>query len=78
MLVQAVSLVGAALILAAYALLQSGRLHRTDPAFNLLNLVGSLLLTFVAVVDVRWGFIVLEAVWAALSLAGLLRRQERL
>ena len=71
--VQTTAVVGAGMILAAYGLLQLGRMGRHDPSFNLLNLIGSLLLTVVAVVDLRWGFIMLEACWAVLSLAGLLR-----
>ncbi len=74
-LVQWTSLAGATLILAAYALLQQGRLGREDPGFHWLNLVGSVLLTGVAVVDMRWGFILLESIWALLSLGGLLRQR---
>ena len=72
-LVQGISLAGAGMILTAYTLLQMGWLPRDAVAFNLLNLVGSVLLTVVAVIDGRWGFILLEAVWAVLSLVGLLR-----
>jgi hypothetical protein len=71
--VQALSLVGAALILGAFAMLQVGRLGRRDRGFNLLNLIGSTLLTVVALYDMRWGFIVLEAAWALLSLFGMLQ-----
>lgn len=73
MLLQAVALVGAAMILGAYLALQRGWLDRTDARFNLLNLVGSALLTWVALVDRRWGFVLLEASWAVLSLLPLLR-----
>lgn len=72
-LVQWISVLGAILILTAYIFLQRGSLRREDPSFNWLNLLGSLLLTVVAVVDMRWGFIFLEATWALLSLGGLLR-----
>ena len=72
-LVQWTSLAGALMILGAYGLLQTGTLRREDPSFNWLNLVGSVLLTGVALVDMRWGFIFLEATWAMMSLGGLLR-----
>jgi hypothetical protein len=70
---QLVSLVGAALILAAYVALQRGRLPRESRAYNALNLAGSLLLTYAAVRDWNLGFILLEGTWALLSLPGTLR-----
>ena len=77
MLVQATSLAGAALILCAYALLQSGRMGRKDASFHWLNLLGSVLLTFVAIHDIRWGFIALESIWAAISLVGLVSLRRK-
>jgi hypothetical protein len=71
---QILSLTGAALILTAYVANQRGRLGPTRPAYNLMNLSGSLLLLWVAVVDWRWGFIVLEAAWAMASIPPLLRK----
>lgn len=73
MLHQLVSLAGAALILAAYLALQRGWLPREDRRYNALNFVGSALLTWVAVADGNWGFILLEGSWALLSLPPLLR-----
>ncbi len=73
MLYQLISLVGAAMILAAYVALQRGWLAKEARLFNALNFVGSVLLTVVAVVDRRWGFIILEGSWALLSLWPLLR-----
>ncbi len=74
-LVQWTSIAGAGMLLLAYALLQQGRLRREDAGFNWLNLLGSLLLAVVAVVDMRWGFILLESIWALLSLGALLRHR---
>lgn len=76
MLEQSLSVVGAFLILAAYAANQRGWLSPRNAAYNLMNLVGSLCLLWVAVVDVRWGFIVLETVWALLSIPPLFRRPQ--
>jgi hypothetical protein len=71
---QLASLVGAALILAAYFALQRGRLHRESRKYNALNLAGSLCLTFAAVRNWNLGFVILEGSWALLSLPGTLRR----
>ena len=73
---QLVSLAGAALILAAYVALQRGWLPRESRMYNALNLVGSALLTYVALKDRRLGFIILEAAWALLSLPGTFRRSR--
>ena len=73
MLMQVISVVGAILILAAYAMLQRGRLSREDRVFNVMNFVGSSLLAWVAIVDRRAGFIALEVAWALLSVPGMLR-----
>ena len=75
MLLQLASIVGALMVLGGYAGLQTGRLPRESVAFCLLNFVGSALLTWVAVVDRRIGFILLEGLWAILSLIPLFRRR---
>jgi hypothetical protein len=74
---QLVSLTGAALVLLGYVALQMGKLSRDDRWFNLLNFVGAGLLSWVAIVDRRWGFIVLEVMWALLSVPPLLRAKVR-
>ena len=74
MLYQALSLVGAALVLGAFGLLNAGKLRPTDVSYSLVNFVGAALLTWVAVADRRAGFIVLEASWAVMSLIPLFRR----
>lgn len=74
MLIQIVSVVGAALILGAYVALQRKWLSPTARTYNLMNLVGACLLCFVAVADRRIGFVVLEVVWALVSIPPLLRR----
>jgi len=73
MLYQLVSLAGAAMILAAYVAYQRNVMGKEDRLYNLLNFVGSGLLTWIAAVDRRWGFILLEGSWALLSLWPLLR-----
>jgi hypothetical protein len=78
MFFQVISLVGAALVLSGYVALQRGWLGGDDRLFNLLNFVGAGLLTWVAVVDERIGFIILEGAWALLSLPGVVRGRRRL
>jgi len=74
---QIISLIGACMILTAYAANQRGRLGPDNRWYSLLNLVGSLLLGWVALVDQRWGFILLEGLWAAVSIPPLLRPPPR-
>lgn len=77
MFLQIISVIGAAMILGAYIAYQRGWLGRERRAYNLLNFVGALLLAWVAIADQRWGFIILETVWAAVSLPPLLRPPRR-
>ena len=73
MLLQILSVVGALMVLSAYALIQSGIWRELDPGYLALNIVGSLMLGVVAVADQRVGFILLEFAWAALGLVGVAR-----
>lgn len=73
MLLQVISLVGASLILGAYVANQKGWSGPTKAVYNGSNLLGALLLGWVAVVDQRLGFILLEAVWALVSVPPLVR-----
>lgn len=73
MFYQVISIVGALLVLAGYVALQAGWMGRENRWFNVLNFAGSALLTWVAVVDWRVGFILLESAWALLSIPGMFR-----
>ena len=73
---QLISLLGAGMILGAYIANQRGLLSPADRTYNLLNVVGSALLAWIAIVDRRAGFIVLEVVWALVSIPGLLRARR--
>jgi hypothetical protein len=73
MFLQAIALIGSVFILVAYYLLQRGRLARESQLFNAMNFFGSCLLTWTAVANRQYGFILLEGAWALLSLPGTLR-----
>ena len=75
MFYQALSVVGAVLVLGAFGLLNLGKIRPTDVSYSVVNFLGAALLTWVAVADRRAGFIILEATWALMSLVPLLRRR---
>jgi drug/metabolite transporter (DMT)-like permease len=72
MLLQLLGLFGAALVLTAYVGLQRRVLRQDSLTYNLANLIGAACLAWVAIVDRRWGFILLEGVWALISIPGTL------
>jgi hypothetical protein len=71
---QLVQLVGAAMILVAFAAAQVGALDQRSYPYLSLNLAGAVALTWAAFVAAQWGFFVLETVWALVSGWGLLVR----
>ena len=77
MTLQIISLAGAFLILLAYLANNREWLGPRDRLYNLMNLVGGLLLFWVASVDRRAGFMVLELVWALMAVPRLLRPEPR-
>lgn len=77
MLEQLISLVGASLILLAYFANIKGWMGPRDRAYNLMNLLGGLLLFWIAVVDRRAGFMVLELTWALIAIPPLFRPGNR-
>lgn len=74
---QVISGAGAAMILGAYVALQFGRLSPTDFSYGMLNLFGSALLAGVAFSEGLWAFVVLNSVWALVSLRSLFDRTPR-
>ena len=76
----ALELAGAVLILAGYTLGQLRMLDQHSVPYLVLNLVGSFVLAVIALVDERWGFLLLEGVWSivsAVSLVNVLRGRGR-
>lgn len=68
---QAVQIVGSILILVPFGSAQLGWLHTRSRIYLALNLVGSIVLAFNAGLTSQWGFLLLETVWASVSLVGL-------
>ena len=64
---QVIQIVGALIILGAFAASQLGELPTDSRLYLLLNLVGSIVLCILAVVEGQIGFILLEGVWALVS-----------
>jgi hypothetical protein len=68
-----VQLVGAGLVLVAFALLQLHRTTTTARGYLLLNAAGSALLAGSAAAGRQWGFVALNATWLVVSLSSLVR-----
>ena len=73
MVYQVVAIVGAVLLLGAYFSYQRGWMGREQRLFSLMNVLGAGMLTWVALIDRRWGFVLVEGVWTLLSLPALIR-----
>lgn len=71
MIGQAISLAGAAMILAAFAAQQAGRMRPTDTVYLVLNFAGSAILAYFALEARNLGLIVLEGSWALISVWSL-------
>jgi hypothetical protein len=64
---QAIQIVGALIILGAFAASQLGELATDSRLYLALNVVGSVILAVLAVIEGQIGFILLEGVWALVS-----------
>ncbi|HEY7091569.1 MAG TPA: hypothetical protein VH393_00220 [Ktedonobacterales bacterium] len=71
--IQIVALLGSLAVLAAYGASQTRRLFTASLPYVLLNLLGSGALATVAIIARQWGFLLLEGVWALVSLWSLLQ-----
>ena len=69
--VQALGLVGAALVLSAYVAIQRGWFTSDGVAYHALNAAGAAILLGVAWVQRSAGFIVRNGAWLLVALAGL-------
>jgi hypothetical protein len=73
---QAVQVVGALAILLGFALAQAGKLDVQSTPYLTLNFVGSAVLAVLAYHERQWGFLLLEGVWAIVSLWGFYARRR--
>jgi len=73
-LFQSLSLLGAAFILLAYVALQRRRVTSSGKLYLWANFLGAGLLAIVAIRDQRAGFILLESLWALVSLWSIVTR----
>jgi hypothetical protein len=70
---QALSLLGAAMILFAYAGHQMRRMDSRSALYNLLNAAGAAILAYIALRPFQAGFAVMESTWTAISFAALIK-----
>jgi len=71
---QIIQVLGALLILAAYALSQWRVIDAKSLAYLVPNLVGSAALAVLAFQGSHWGFLLLEGAWALISAVGVATR----
>ena len=72
-----VQILAAVSVLAAFVLVQARVLTPQARAYLVLNAAGAAVLAADATVHAQWGFLLLEAVWAAVSAWALVRSSRR-
>ena len=72
---QVISLIGALTILAAFGAGQFKLLSTSSLLYAVLNLIGSTILAVIAYIESQWGFVLLEGVWALISLWSVIQIQ---
>ena len=73
---QVVQVIGALMILIAYAAAQTGRWSTDALVYLWLNQVGSVILAVLAATSQNWGFLLLEGIWAIVTAVSLVKRRE--
>lgn len=73
---QSVQAIGSLLILVPFALAQARRISAHQILYLTLNAVGSTALAIDAGVTRQWGFLLLEGVWALVSVIGIVRHKR--
>lgn len=72
-LLDAVGIVGAALLMVAYFLLQVDKLQSNGLTYSLLNAIGALLIVFSLLVNFNLAAFLIEVFWILISLIGIVR-----
>jgi membrane-bound ClpP family serine protease len=72
-----IQIVGSLLVLAGFVLAQLGVLNSRSLAYLLMNAVGSGALAVEAFLGRQWGFLLLEGVWAIVSVVSMARLLQR-
>ena len=75
--VQLVSVLGSLLVLVAYVANQLGWLSAKGLRYAFANIVGSGFLAVVAALEEQWGFLLLEGVWASVTLVAVVRQKTK-
>jgi hypothetical protein len=70
---QVIQVIGALMILVAYAAAQTGRWSTDALMYLWLNEVGSVILAVLAAMSKNWGFLLLEGVWAIVTAWSLIK-----
>lgn len=65
--------IGAALILVAFILNQLNKWKKDDLKYDLVNLIGSIILIIFALMISAWPFLILNSVWAVVSLRDVIK-----
>jgi hypothetical protein len=68
-----IQIAGSLLILSGFLLAQLGWLNPKSGTYLTVNAIGSAVLAVEAAAEAQWGFLLLEGVWAIVSVAGLIR-----
>lgn len=74
---QVIGLLGPLFLLGAYALLSSGKLVATSPVYQVMNLLGAGVMTWVGFATGTWAVWVLNGTWALIAILGLIRISRR-
>ncbi|MEM9724845.1 MAG: hypothetical protein AAF909_05200 [Pseudomonadota bacterium] len=73
MVIDAIGIVGVALVVCAYFLLQTERLTINDLSYSLLNLIGSAMILLTLFYTFNLASFVIEIFWLGISLIGVAR-----